>query len=443
MKHIIFFFILIISLDVLAQDDSFVEEIDLPPQIRYTRAYGDDETKPPFLLISDKDSRKYDVPDVSSSISFEFDVKYHLPPNLYIEFVHCDVNWKETENVFLTDISSNRTSYVEWDQAPQYETYYNFRGRVKVPDNTVKFKHGGNWKAKIYQYYEGEDPLAELKFFVIKPKTFTTIQVFPGYYQPEFEVTNTAINLEAIVETEEALFDEFMHTAVFFRNARWNEPLVVTNNNNNNTYNYKYRYYFPGFVSGFAGVQRRFRITNLPTQNMYRFLDMNNPAEYPVVDYSVRLPLSDIIRNGNYLFRDNDGLFLSRYTSNFYDDYVNVEFVMDPMGRISDEEVFVVGSFNNWLPSREWQMYYDEEQKRYIARAWVRRGVHNYLYASGTFNFEEQRLEDYSYDQYEGNAPGSYHTFYVLIYYRNQELGGFDEIIGLGRYNYSTLNRGW
>jgi len=100
------------------------------------------------------------------------------------------------------------------------------------------------------------------------------------------------------------------------------------------------------------------------------------------------------------------------------------------VGIISDEDVFVSGSFNNWTPDKNWQMYFDKSTQLYRLKQWVRRARHNYLYGTGTYNADTQKFENISFDRYEGNNVYSNHSFIGLVYYRSFDLGGYDAIIG-------------
>jgi hypothetical protein len=195
-------------------------------------------------------------------------------------------------------------------------------------------------------------------------------------------------------------------------------------------------------ISGFSSYEKRFRLEGIPAENTYRVLEMTNPALFPRGNDPIRLPLSDIPRNGNYFDRDDDGIMNTYYISSSNDDYVNVEFVLDPLGMLLDQDVFISGSFNNWNPDRSWQMFYDEKNRLYKCRNWVRRARHNYLYGTGRYNPDTKQFSKFSFDYYEGNTAYSAHTIYGFIYYRQIELGGYDSIIGVVSGNiFGDVNR--
>ncbi len=150
--------------------------------------------------------------------------------------------------------------------------------------------------------------------------------------------------------------------------------------------------------------------------------------------------MSDIRRRGSYFEPHDDGALITTYVPASYDDYIYLEFVLDPEGWQTTEEVFLVGSFNNWQPSKDWQMFYDENERLYKLRQWIRRARHNYLYATGKLD-DQGNVVHISYDEFEGNTVTSSQTFLSFVYYRNPGFGGFDEIVGLAIGSYFSFRR--
>ena len=406
-------------------------ESSIPPLIRYIRIYGEDnETKPPILIIHDP-SNKYLTSVGYDYLTLEFDISAPITPALYIKYTHCDVNWKETENAFLQNTVNYRTTLIDWTSSTFQNDYYSFRGKVKIPGPTVRFEYSGNWKAQIFEIGNSDNPIAESRFFIVKPQSNCKFNIYTEFYDIAYKVTNTGFILEAGVSSQEQFFDDRINAAVFYRNNRWYEPFVATKSYEVRTFEELYNFKMQSMISGFSSYEKRFRLEGIPAENVYRVLEMTNPALFPRGNDPIRLPLSDIPRNGSYSYRDDDGIMNTYYISSSDDDYVNVEFILDPEGMILNQDVFISGSFNNWNPDRSWQMFYDEKYRLYRCRNWVRRARHNYLYGTGKYNPDTRHFTKFSFDYYEGNTAYSAHTFYGFIYYRQIELGGYDSIIGV------------
>jgi hypothetical protein len=428
-----FLFIFSIALFAQEKDDEF-DEGKIPTQVRFIRAYGlDNERFPPILLIGNYDQIYQPVVGYSY-ITIEFDIASSVPPALYAKFVHCTYDWKESENAFLRDMINNRTTIFDWNPAPIGQNFYSYRVKLSIPNQQIRFKFSGNWKVKIYDMDNDGEPIVETRFFIVEPRAKCFVGMFPEFYEPVFPVSSTGLVVEGIVETRQNLVDGNIDKAVIYKNHRWFESYVISSNYYD-TESIQYRYNFATLVSGFISAQKRFRIDGLPAENTYRVLNLADLAYYPVSQHPIRPPFSDLRRDGNFWEYDDDGAMITDFVAAGYEDYVFVEFLLDPEGYISTDDVFVVGSFNNWKPSARWQMFYDSKDRYYKLRQWIPRARHNYLYATGKLNIDNMQVERYSYDEYEGNTTAGRQTYLMFIYYHEFEYGGFDSIIAVGASN--------
>ncbi len=402
-----------------------------PAVLRMIRIYGDNELEPPILIIGA--SNQYLTNVGSDKITVELDVYSNVPPNLYAKFVHHTVDWRPTENLFYQDISALRFSNIQWESSTYINSYFSYRGKMQFPDIQIKFKHSGNWKVMFYEYGNDKVEFASAKFFVVNPIASADISIWNNMYRSQFNVSSTALQIETVVTTRQSLIDNNVHTCVLYKNNRWEEPLVITDRTDVNKFEYLYRYSFNRMVRGFISARKIFRIEGVPSENEYRVLDLSNLAYFPRTTEPIRLPFSDWRRNGTFAEYDDEGAMVANHISSVNDDYVLVEFLLDPDGVISNDDVFLLGSFNNWTPTAAWQMYFDEYEWFYKLRQWVRRGRHNYLYATGTLNIDLNRAVRYSTDEYEGNTTLNSHFYIAFIYYHDVSLGGFDSIIAVAK----------
>jgi len=406
-------------------------KVNIPPELRFIRIYGEiNEKNPPILQIRDE-KNMYSVATAFEYLTLEFDISANVPPAMYVRYVHCDVNWNETENAFIQNAITNRTTIIDWTSATFLDDYYSYRGKVKVPGPTNKFEYSGNYKAVLYLMDNDSVPFGECRFFVVKPQASSRLLMYTDFYDIQYKVTNTGFILETIVTSQEPFFDDRMHSVVYYRMNRYYEPFVCSRDRNIDNYAYLYNFTLRTMISGFSSYEKRFRLEGVPAENGYRVLNMTNTAVFPRSNDPIRLPLSDISRGGSFNERDDDGVMVSDFVGSSNDDYVYLEFVFDPESYLTTKDVFISGSFNNWKPDRSWLMYYDEKNRLYKCRNWVKRARHNYLYGLGTFNQEKNRLEKFSFDYYEGNTAYSGHTYLAFVYYRQVELGAYDSIISV------------
>lgn len=410
-------------------------DIRLPVQIRSIRAYGGDDERNPPVIVRNTKNLPYTAAFGSSEITIEFDVNTDVPPSVYLNFVHCDAMWREDNNVFISDVSMARTSAVDWQSSPFQSSYYTYRGRVTLPNLQIRFNASGNWKAKVFEYGNDTMPLAEARFFVVDLQAQCDLYLSSDFYEPRAKVSPAAFALEASVSSREPLFENQLNTVVIYRNNRWHEPLVISREFNVRIPDEAFNYAVSSSVYGSSTVEKRFRITGVPAQNDYRVIDLANTARYPAGVYPVRLPLPDLRRNGGSFELADDGAFSTRDVFASDDEYLNVEFLLDPERFPSRYPVYLVGSFNNWEIRPEWQMYYDKEQNYYRLRQWVRRARHNYLYATGRLKSTYTNPDAITFEEFEGNTLSVSHTFLAFVYYRDLSLGGYDALIALGAAN--------
>ncbi len=415
---------LLISIPASSQEG----EIDLNASImRFIRAFGgDNEMAPPIVLIGDADS---DDRLGSSYATVSFDLRASVIPNIYARIVHCQADWSDDDSFINSTL--NRTSLVEWSIAPQRSQYYTYRGKIKIPNPQIDLRYSGNYKIKIFDMRDDRF-LGETRIFVVEPQAFCRFNFMTDFYEPKASVSAIALTLEAIIDSpRQQLFDANMHSVVFYRNHRWNEPFVVSR---------RFSEVNPSgigtSVQGIFPAGKIFRVSRLPAQNEYRILDLTNLALFPFTGQPVRLPFSDQRRNGMFFERANDGAMVTAMVSSYNDEYVPIEFLLDPQpGRPSVHDVFLSGSFNNWNPNRSWMMSFDQTLGMYRLRQWVRRGRHNYLYATGSLNFDTGVIRDLAYEEWEGNTASNSNSYIAFAYYTVQEYGGYDGIIAVGASN--------
>lgn len=412
---------------------SWLQAAQSPWLLRGVRIYGgDNETAPPILLLASSH------PAASAPgypfLTLEVDVEASVPPLLHARFVHCRPDWRESQNVFLY-FGAAGTSLFSWQPAPAGSRFYTYRGRLTIPNPQVAISYPGNWKLLLFE--SGSDqPLAEARFFAVRAEAECRVFVYSDLYAAPPGISPAAVTLEAWVQPGQgSSIDPRWHTVVFYRNHRWFEPYIASTDPALSAATARlYRQPYSASIAGMVPGIKIFRIERLPAQNEYRVLDLSNPAQFPPnVTAAVRLPLADLRRNGSFWEWSDDGAALTAHLAPHLQDYVPVEFVLDPEGAPPvPREVFLVGSFNNWRPTPEWRLSYDPEQRLYRLRQLVLRGRHNYLYATGRTNADTGAVEELSFEEWEGNTTGSRISFWAFVYYRSPEFGGYDALVAVG-----------
>jgi hypothetical protein len=417
------------------------------PILRGIRAYGgSNDTSPPIItrspqnvfgLSSSQNNQSNDAANVigSSFVTIEIDVQSSVQPAFVATLVHCDSEWQEDRNVVMKD-PSLRIAQIQVFQANSFSRYFTHRAKFTVPNSEVQLRFSGNWKAKIFDVDDMTTPIGEARFFVVDQETETSLAITIDAYSPRVGGTSPAAYLlEAALTAPPQFLDENFHTVTLYRAWRWNEPIRITQDVELGRTETLYNRSSKATVLGFSTAQKRFRITAIPAENEYRVLDITDALRFPASNAPLRFALADLRRNGTSFVRADDGAMNAQGVSPSTDEYVLIDFVLEPEGLPSSREIYVVGSFNGWKLSNDWKMRYDPEQRQYTLAQWVRRGRHNYVYASAVVNKQTGVPESYDYEECEGNSPSANQTFYAFFYYRNPQFGGYDALLGVAALN--------
>lgn len=125
--------------------------------------------------------------------------------------------------------------------------------------------------------------------------------------------------------------------------------------------------------------------------------------------------------NGAFFYRRNDmGIERNADTEA---DYSWVYFSLD--SEKTEKEIYVLGAFNDYIPSEENKMFYDEDAKKYIAKTYLKQGFYNYILATKDNN------GNLDLGEINGNFWQTENLYQAFLYYtpfgRN-----YDGIIGYG-----------
>ncbi len=422
------------------------------PIVRGVRVFGGNvETAPPIITRAAQNifsATQGTAPPNSSSnvlgssfVTIEVDVQSPVQPTFAVTLVHCDALWREDNNMIIND-PSLRITQIQVMQANSFSRYFTHRARFTVPNNEVQLRFSGNWKAKIFDMDDMKTPLGEARFFVVDEEAEASMSIIIDSYAPRIGGTSSAAYMiEAAIKAPPQFLDENFHTATLYRAWRWNEPIIIQQNTEQSRTDVLYSRSSKSTVLGFSTAQKRFRIASVPAENEYRVLDIRDAMRFPAATAPFRFALADLRRNGTSFMRADDGAMITEGVSASRDEYVLMEFVLASEGAPSSRDIVVTGSFNDWRILPEWKMQYDSTLFQYTLRQWVRRGRHNYVYATGQFNKEKNTVERFDYEECEGNSLSVSHTFFAFFYYRNPQFGGYDAILGVSAMNTARRNR--
>lgn len=127
--------------------------------------------------------------------------------------------------------------------------------------------------------------------------------------------------------------------------------------------------------------------------------------------------------NGAFYFRRND-LGIER-NADTEADYSWVYFSLD--SEKMDKSLYVLGAFNDYVPSSESKMEYDEKSKKYVAKIYLKQGFYNYIVAT------EDAMGNLNLGEINGSFWQTENLYQAFLYYT--DFGkNYDGLVGYGEF---------
>lgn len=302
---------------------------------------------------------------------------------------HYDRNWND-DNLFFTEFATGSLN----DLLDQFQYSFNTlqaytHYKLTIPNDKIQPKISGNYEVIVYKD-SVDKPLFKRRFYLVEDAATLGLKV-----SRTADAKNPDINQRVEVQVVSKGGD-------LSSNVNSMSLRVMQNNNPNVSIgNLK--------PSATLGSQLLFQQMNLtfPGNNEFYYFDnknMNMAADmvravevkdgvnqtylHPVWAFPLNYQYQPDV-NGAWYYRRND---LGRERDAEREaDYSWVYFSLDsdPV----DKEIYVMGGFNGFIPSKENQMQYDAANKRYVAKIFLKQGFYNYILvtkeADGTLNFGE------------------------------------------------------
>lgn len=400
---------------LLIQMKAYASELE----IKTLRVYSTgDETSFPIIDSSDK---------TKNSITIEFDIDAEFIPNLNILFYFCDSEWNITDNVFLTNPISNKETNISLNTAPPNLSGVAYHYSGKFPDNNVKFPFSGKWKFLIVDAHDNNLVYDSGKFFVVYP-----------------EVKLDAVTARENLESNVSELMEKERSISITTNFTLPDSLISFNitkleliNNRKLDYSIsvgRTTYTTDAYVDWDGASKFSFVARNLSPGNYYRQTDIRDIGKYTYPLANSKFGEIEVSNFFTRLHKDfRGGSYLLNY-KNENAEYLNVEFRIRPPENIK-QSIFLVGSFTNWRVLPEFEMYDDKGLMNISVP--LKRGVYDYQYVTGELINNEVKNIDWIV--LEGNFYETVNEYYIFLFYKSTDYGGYDKIIGYKKLKTGSL----
>lgn len=336
---------------------------------------------------------------------------------------HYDRNWQD-DNLFFTEFANGSLNGMVDKFQYSFNTLQAYTHyTLTFPNDKMQPKVSGNFELIVYKD-SAEKPLFKRRFYVVEDNA------------------NLALNISRISDARNPNANQRVEVQAVSKGGDLSSNVnsmslnVMQNNNPNVTINNLK-------PSATLGNKLLFQQMNLvfPGNNEFYYFDnknMNLPADmvqatelkdgvnqtylHPVWAFPLNYQYQPDV-NGAWYYRRND-IGLERNAEREADySWVYFSLESDPV----DKEIYVLGGFNNFKPSKENQMQYDEAGKKYVAKIFLKQGFYNYILATknpdGSLNFGEVN----------GNFWQTENLYQAFLYYA--PFGrSYDGLMGYGEF---------
>lgn len=358
-------------------------------------------------------------------ITIQFDVQGKEPPSLRIRFLHCDRNWVPERNLFIQDENHNTSFILDYRTSPNGVQYYSYRYKNRFPDedDIVRFNYSGNW---IFQVMDMEENVyGEGRFFVVDMVSPVAVKVSNDFLTDAVSPLNQIHKVETKVQLPHEVEGYFYTTADVYQNRRLHNAYRIDANDHDPFTK----------VEGFNRGYRLFTILNILPGNEYRTLNISDMTRYP---NRALVRLAEGVDQPRPYWRtgpDKNGTASLNGFTGIASDYLEVLFRLDLSsvpGVTNNDDVYVVGPFNEWNPAEDDKLTYDDNEKCHTVRKLLRRGIYDYQYITGAWDDATQRVVQQDWKALEGNDWRTTDEYHTMVYYNDTRFGGFDRLVGFG-----------
>lgn len=288
---------------------------------------------------------------------------------------HLDRNWQD-DGLFFTEFAKGVMSANIQDFAYSFNTYQKYTHyTLSFPNEKIQPKISGNYELIVYKD-SASKPLFKKRFCIVEDGANLGINVsrFNDGKKPN---VNQRIEVIAVPNRSDVLSNLNSISLNVIQNNNFNQGIfdVKTNSVIGN------KLLFQQMNLVFPGNNEFYYFDNKIINQAYDMIaavDNNDEGNHTYLHSVWAYPLDyqyqpDV--NGAFYFRRND-MGIER-DANTEGDYSWVYFSLD--SEKMDKELYVLGAFNDYLPSEESKMIYDENYKKYIAKIYLKQGFYNYI----------------------------------------------------------------
>lgn len=336
---------------------------------------------------------------------------------------HFDRNWQD-DQLFYTEFANGSMSGLLDDirysfNTLQKYTHYN----LVFPNDKIQPKISGNFELIVYKD-DAEKPLFTKRFSVVEKGANLALKIsrFSDARNPDL---NQRVEVQAVSAGANLTANINSMSLNILQNNNWETGIF----NKKPSTSLGNQILFQQLDLAFPGNNEFFYFDN---KNIIRGFDMVSGGEvfegenytylHPALAYPLNYQYQPDV-NGAYYFRRSD--LGNERDADTEADYAWVYFALD--SDHVDKDIYVLGLFNNYEATEKSKMYYDEVEKKYLAKIYLKQGFYNYILATKKGN------DPLNFGEINGNFWQTDNLYQAFLYYR--PFGrNYDGLLGYGEF---------
>ena len=369
-----------------------------------TLTVNDDPTLPPYLPFGGRQHLVIEWDEMSHNYKR---YRYHID--------HCNWDWQPTDGIFESDFLEGLNDQLIEDYEKSFNTtqiYTHYR--LRVPSRELRLRLSGNYRVRIYEEDEEDNPVLEARFCIYEKET-GIVASLSSNTDIDFNDKHQQMTLTVGFGALQVFDPQRELKVVVMQNRRWDsrvEGLVPNVRKPNGIeFTHNRQLVFPG-----GNEYHRFEILDV-----HRTATGVDRIEWFEPYYHATLFPATIDHAYSYV-EDQNGVFVLRSADDYDDattaEYVVVHFFLSTP-RLDGGDVYVSGNWTGQTFNPDCRMEYDELRQEYHADLLLKQGYYSY-------EFLQQ-------DGLTRRTMGSFfeteNEYQVLVYYRQQG-ARFDRLTG-------------
>jgi len=387
------------------------------------------KTPPYYIKTLKLDDGKAEKPSpiiqLGHPIYFSFDDLQADEKEYSYKIVRFDENWEPSrlnESEYIDGFASDLITDIEQSSGTlQSYTHYSLR----LPNDNTRILLSGNYMLQVLN--EDEEVVFSKAFILYEKKLNVGVQVkWPNQtsikdrmqmidfvlYKGNYHIMNETESLSVkIFQNNDISYSIDFHQPTFYKGNQW-------------VYHYPHEALFEG-INEF----RRFETTDIrgynygiaqkELNNLYDFYPYTGEFRYHYIYYK------DI--NGSYILNSDQAL----ENVNTEADYVNVHFSFNGVLE-NNEEIYVIGRFNDFYPTEDYKLEYNDETRKYEVSVLLKQGYYDYMFVT------KNPQGEIDMTSIEGSFAQTENDYSIVVYYHPPG-GRYTKVIGFGQANSDNI----